>query len=43
LASKRDIEDLRRDMREMEQRIVIKLGALMAASIGLLAAQVKLL
>ncbi len=39
----READLLRRDMREMEQRIVIKLGALMAASIGIVAALVKLL
>ena len=39
----RDIEDVRRDMREMEQRLIIKLGALIALSIGIVAALVKLL
>ncbi len=39
----READLLRRDMREMEQRIVIKLGALMAASIGIVAALAKLL
>ncbi|TAN53092.1 MAG: DUF1640 domain-containing protein [Methylococcaceae bacterium] len=43
LATKRDIDDLRRDMREMEQRIIIKLGGLMALVIGIVAAMVKLL
>ena len=39
----RDIEDVRRDMREMEQRLIIKLGALVALAIGIVAALVKLL
>ncbi|MGI9213428.1 MAG: DUF1640 domain-containing protein [Methylococcaceae bacterium] len=43
LATRRDIDDLRRDMRELEQRIIIKLGAMMAISIGTVAALVKLL
>jgi DNA-binding transcriptional MerR regulator len=43
VATKQDVDDLRRDMRELEQRIVIKLGALMAFSIGLVATLVKLL
>jgi len=47
LVSKEDltheVELLRRDMRDMEQRLVIKLGGLMAFSIGIVAALVKLL
>jgi hypothetical protein len=54
LATKRDIDDLRRDIdvlrRDMderfiqtEQRLVIKLGGLMAIAIGVVAALVKLL
>ena len=43
----RDIDDLRRDIDarfvQMEQRLTIKLGALMAFSIGIVAALVKLL
>lgn len=39
----READLLRRDMREMEQRIVIKLGWLMAGAIGVVAAMVKLL
>jgi hypothetical protein len=43
----REIESLRRDMDarfiQTEQRLVIKLGALMAISIGIVAALVKLL
>ena len=40
---KHEVELLRRDMRDMEQRLIIKLGALMAFSIGAVAALVKLL
>ena len=40
---KHEVELLRRDMRDMEQRLVIKLGGLMAFSIGIVAALVKLL
>lgn len=43
LATKRDIEDLRRDMREMEQRMVIKLGGLIVLAVGVVATLVKLL
>ena len=40
---KHEVELLRRDMLEMEQRLIIKLGALMAFSISIVAALVKLL
>ena len=40
---KHEVELLRRDMRDMAQRLIIKLGALMAFSIGIVAALVKLL
>ncbi len=43
LATKQDIESLRRDMREMEQRITIRLGALVVASAGVLAVLMKIL
>lgn len=43
LATKRDIDDVRRDKREMEQRLIIKLGALVAFAIGIVAVLVKLL
>lgn len=54
LATKRDIDDLqrdmreieatlRRDMKELEQRIIIKLGALTAFPIGIVATLIKLL
>lgn len=36
-------ELIRRDMLAMEQRLIIKLGALMAVSVGIVAALVKLL
>ncbi|MDD5411771.1 MAG: DUF1640 domain-containing protein [Methylobacter sp.] len=47
LATKNDLVELetnlRRDMLEMEYRIIIKLGGLMAASIAVVATLVKLL
>ncbi|MGZ4977486.1 MAG: DUF1640 domain-containing protein [Methylobacter sp.] len=43
LATKRDIDDVRRDIRESEQRLIIKLGGLIALAIGIVAALVKLL
>ena len=47
LATKNDLveleSNLRRDMRELEYRIIIKLGGLMAASIAVVATLVKLL
>ena len=47
LATKRDIDDLRRDLDarliQMEQRLIIKQGALMAFAIGIVAVLVKLL
>jgi hypothetical protein len=42
LATKRDIDDLRRDMIQLEQRLIIKLGTLMAVSVGVVAALVKM-
>lgn len=36
-------EDLHREMRDLEQRLMIKLGALIALAIGIVAALVKLL
>jgi hypothetical protein len=38
-----EVELLRSDMHDMEQRLIIKLGALMAFSIGVVTALVKLL
>lgn len=50
LATKRDITDLRheihdlkRDMHDLEQRLIIRLGGLIAVAIGIVAALVKLL
>jgi hypothetical protein len=47
LATKKDLVELennvRRDLRELEYRIIIKLGGLMAASIAVVATLVKLL
>ena len=40
---KHEVELLRRDMRDMEQRLIIKLGGLMALAIGIVTALVKLL
>ncbi|MDO9423473.1 MAG: DUF1640 domain-containing protein [Methylobacter sp.] len=44
---RRDIDDLRRDMDarliQLEQRLIIKLGALITVAIGIVAALVKLL
>jgi hypothetical protein len=44
---RRDIEDLRRDMDtrllQLEQRLIIKLGAMIAFAIGIVAVLVKLL
>ena len=37
-----EVDLLRRDMHDMEQRLIIKLGVLMAFSIGAVAALVKL-
>ena len=43
LATKPDIDDVSHDMREMEQRLIIKLGALVAFAIGIVAVLAKLL
>jgi len=47
LATKKDIHDLRRDMKEMELRLkhdlTLRLGAMMAASIAIITALVKLI
>ena len=42
LATKRDIEELKRDMKEFEQRMFIKLGSLMVIGIGVIAALITL-
>lgn len=36
-------EDMHHEMRDLEQRLIIKLGALIAVAIGIVAALVKLL
>ncbi|MBM2813719.1 MAG: hypothetical protein HW421_481 [Ignavibacteria bacterium] len=43
LATKEDILDLKRDIKELELRMIIKLGALLAMSIAIVAVLVKLL
>ena len=47
LATKGDIADLKRDIQEMEQRLkydlTVRLGTMMAISVGVVAALVKLL
>ncbi|MBF0473268.1 MAG: DUF1640 domain-containing protein [Nitrospirae bacterium] len=42
LATKQDINDLKRDMKEMELRMTVKLGAIMTTGIAIVAAIVKL-
>lgn len=39
----REIEFIRRDLREMEQRLTIKLGGMLVVAVGVVAALVKLL
>ena len=43
VATRQDIKDLRVELREMEQRLTIRLGAMLAASIAIVAALVRLL
>ncbi len=43
LATKQDIELIRRDLKELEMRLTIRMGMIMAASIAIVAALVKLL
>lgn len=43
VATKRDIDVLRRDLQAMELRLTVKLGTFMAMSIGSVAAVTKLL
>jgi hypothetical protein len=40
---KRDMGEIRRDMKEIEMRLAIRIGCMMAASIAIVAALVKLL
>lgn len=43
LATKQDIMQLQRDLKELEMRLTIRLGGMMAVSIAIVAALVKLL
>lgn len=43
LATKRDIAELRRDMKELEHRLTIRLGGMLVTGIAIVAALVKLL
>jgi len=43
LATKQDIELIRRDLKELEMRLTIRMGTIMAASVVIVAALVKLL
>lgn len=43
LATKQDIADLRRDMQDLEYRLTIRLGAMIALAITAVATLVKLL
>ena len=42
LATKQDIKDLKTELKELEYRLTIRLGAMLAASIAIVAAPVKL-
>lgn len=41
LATKQDIQDLKRDMKELEMRMTIKLGALMVVALSILTTIIK--
>lgn len=43
LATKQDVLELKRDLKEMEQRIIIKLGAMVAASIAITVSLLRVL
>jgi hypothetical protein len=43
VATRQDIKGLRVELREMEQRLTIRLGAMLATSIAIVAALVRLL
>ncbi|MDR2077285.1 MAG: CCDC90 family protein [Desulfovibrio sp.] len=43
LATKQDIKDLKTEMKELEYRLTIRLGGMMAACVAIVAALVKLL
>ena len=42
LATKQDIKDLRTEMKELEYRLTIRLGTMLAAGVALLAAMIVL-
>ena len=42
VATKRDIDDLRREMQSMELRLVIKLGGIIAIAVGIIVAFMRL-
>ena len=42
VATKRDIDDLRREMQSMEHRLVIKLGGVIAVAVGIIVAFMRL-
>ena len=43
LATKHDIAEVKRDIKESEQRLIIRLGGMMIAGFGVIAALIKLL
>lgn len=43
LATKRDIEDVRRDIRDLESKLTIRLGGMLVVSVTAVATLVKLL
>lgn len=43
VATRQDMNDLRGELRDMEQRLTIRLGAMLAVSIAVVAALVRLL
>lgn len=42
LATKRDVDELKRDIKEMEMRITIKFGGMIVAAVGILATLIQL-
>lgn len=43
LATKQDVQEIRRDIREVEYKLIIKMGTLVSIAMGVLVAVVKLL
>ena len=43
LATKQDIREVQRDLKEMELRLIVRLGGIQAASIAIIATLVKIL